>query len=484
MSFYQHKDQRVLMFPESSNLTPLNGTKVTQNPTTYPWYEQINLVPDGFDWDLPIILKEKLYGIGAGKHPSMIVNTQQDPVDFTIETYMQDARFLSLATGAATSAGGQKIVQTITVDTYSDYVDGDQFLLYVIDASGHVKCYQVYFDVTGDDSGKPAAVIGATACRIQGTFLDLADLTATIEIALEALDEITTVTVVGSVLTITTVANTGAVPHARDCIGNTGVTTFAITTEGSSTHTVLESIDSTVKTFGLHIECDNGSEDIAVDLLGCVITSYEMTIDYSEKLIKESIGIKCPHYVISTISVYNPPLYALEPQVWSNLVESASNNVIMITAADKTPAILTGLTFMISNEIDLHPEIGYRYCQFAVSGKREITMNLIGFIQKNEIWETWYDTWSNTAGYYTNAGGRLNSEIKVERTSTYDTWQMSIYNWLIESYNLKIFPIDDKIMGIDVTFTDATPDSNGYIIDSLIISDYTAKIFYAVANSS
>jgi hypothetical protein len=504
MSYFQHKDQRIYMFPESSHGIPLNGAIDTQNPTTYQWYDRLNILPEGLDWDIPKIIKEKIHDIGAGKHASHIINTIQEPVEITLEMLMQDARFMGLTVGTTSSAGTQKVVQTITIDTYSDYVDGDQFLLYAVDASGHQICYQVYMDVTGDDSGKPAAITGATATRIDFVTGDgsnnvtgvsvtsQATLAAEIEAVLEALATITTCDVVGNVITITTVANAGAVLKARDNTGNTGVTTFAITTEGASTQTVTEALDTTLASFGLHIEYNNGSEDIAVDLYGCVVTSYTVNIDFGEKIIKESVTIGCASWQVGTIAVFEPPKKTENPKLWQELTEGANAttepHVLQkfdgtTTYTDMTPKILNSLKLTIENEVDMHPEIGYRYPKNFISGKRPVSLNLVGFTQVNDLWQVYYDTWDNSDERYVTLDEQINSKIKVVREATYNYWQISIYNWLLEGHNIRLFTIDEKILGIDVTFTDATPDSSGYIIDSLDIRDYVCKIFYGVANA-
>jgi len=492
MSYFQQKDERVYMFPETSTyLTPLNGTIVTANPVTYPWYSRLNIVPDGLDWDMPIKIKEKVWDIGSGKHPSHIINTIQEPVDITLEMMMVDARLLAMAIGTTNSAGSQAAVHTITPSTWTAInVDGAYFLYYVVDGSGHQKCYAIYSDVNSDQGGAPS-ITGTTNVNIDFASADnltgvnittVATYLDELELAMEALTEITVVTTTDTVATITTVANTGAVCHPRNGASSPAFT-FTATTYGASIQTVTESTGSALPSFGIHIEYYHASEPIAVDLFGCTVISHETTVDFSEKIVKESVVIRASTYAIGNVSTCPPPKRTITPHIWKNLAESASNYLIMLGTTDKTPKIMSKMMLKVENEVDFHPEIGYAYTKHVIAGKRTVTMNLIGFIQINDLWTYWYDTWDNANGYYTNAAARLNSEIKIERTATYDTWQLSVYNWLIESYGLRIFPIDDKIMGIDVTFTDATPDGSGYIIDSFVISDYVAKIFYNVANA-
>lgn len=480
------------MFPESVFLTPLNGTIVTKNPTTYPWYSQLNLIPDGIDWDLPIRLKEKIYGIGSGKHPSIIINTLQEPVEFTLDMMMQDARFLALVTGTSSTAADGNSDQDLDITcigagTEGALATGDYFLIYTIDGSGHQICNAVWFDV--NSGGGAPSITGATNIEVDvGTNDTAAQVATALHTKLEAETNYSASTGGSGIASITVHGpddtHHGAVCDARDGASATAFT-FKIITNGSSTHTVTESTDTTLKSFGLHIEQTNNTagENIIVDLFGCIVISHEINIDYDGKVITESVTIRAMTYAIGDACTCVPPAYKIDPNTWADVVEAASNYLIMLDTDDKTPAIVSSIKLTIENEVDDFGDIGTVYVKFPISGKRIVTLNIIGFIQINDIWTYWYDTWDSANDYYTNAGKRLNSEIKIQRTPSVDLWQLSVYNWFIESYNLKLFSIDDKIMGIDATFTDATPDSNGRIIDSLSISDYVPKIYYGEANS-
>lgn len=491
MSFFQQTDQNVFMFPldSSDDFKPLNGTAITANPVDYPWYSRINVIPDGIDWDMPIVQKEKVWDIGAGKHPSHVYNTEQEPKEITLEMMHQDARFMALATGTCATADDGNTDQDldITCLAKASITEDDYFLIYTIDSSGVQICNAICMDVDG--GGVTVSITGTTniVCDISGatTASDVATIVAAAidgntNYTASAASAVVSVTVHGADST-----HHGAVLDARDGAAATDFT-FSPQTYGSSTHTITEQTDNTMKRFGLHIEYNNGSDDIVADLFGCVVSSYEIKIDYEEKIIKESVTVQVPYFVVGLVSTVPPPFRKdTNPAIYANFIETSGSNyyVIMAATTSRTPEILTSATITIENEIELYPGVGYNYRRNCVSGKRIVTMNLVGFIQTNDLWTDWKDTWSDSLGYYTNAGGRLNSELNVQITNTNNEWQMSIYNWMIEEYALKLFSIDDKIMGIDITFTSATPDSSGYIIDSLVIADYTPKIFYGEANT-
>jgi len=501
--FYEQKDQEIFMFPETSTYcTPLNGTLVVANPATYPWYSRINLIPDGIDYDMPIQLKEKIWEIGSGKHPSHIANTFEEPVDITLTTYMQDARFLALATGTSSTADAKAgsneqdlDITCIGMGAAGALAEGDYFLLYTIADSGVQTCNALYIWNT---TGSGPTITGCTNIKIDcsgGTGANGADSTAT-EVAAAIATALTaatnyTCTSSNTVASVTVhgpdASNCGAVCDVRDGpSGNETAFIFTVVTYGASTHTITASTGSSLPSFGLHIEQVNttAGENICIDLYGCIVKSYEMSVDYSTKIITESIIISTVKFAVGTISTIPPPRRALAPHTWQNLSEDTSKNIIMLGSTDKTPAITNSILLTIENDIELFGDIGKSYAYNVIAGMRTIKLKLVGHAQLSDIWTYWKDTWDDVNGYYTNAAAKLNSYITVERTETYDTFYLTIDNWLIEEYALKLFPISERIMGIDVTFTGATPASVGAaLIDGLVIVDYVPKIFYNETNS-
>ena len=499
--FYEEVDQKVYMVRESSFLTPYLGTKVTALTATYPYLIPVPIIADGFEYDLPRRLKEKLYGIGGGKHPMAIVNTKQEPVTFTIETKMQTAQFLSyaIASGAASSVASHTDAHegTITcVADSSDSLDGTYFLIESIDAEGNGEMYCVWIDT--DDSGTtypgPTEIPEANRIEVsQSGGYDSAttistDANATavggsVELALESIG----ITSSASEGVITWACdNAGAVMAARDSgTAPTGFA-FATTTNGASTHTISEGTGRDIPSFTLHIEQnqDTTAEDYKFDLFGCVVNSYTMTIDYENGLVNESVEIMCPHYAVANRNTELPPQFDAVhvPHAWVNLTEAASKYLLMTGTTDVTPKVVTKSELKISNNVTMLPEIGYSYAQHVVAGKREVSLNIVGFADDSDRLTDYLDTWTNSStaatNYYTTTSARINSLIKLQRESTYDNFELAIYNWLIDSHSLKVFPIEDKIMGIDITLSDATPDGNKRIFNSFVVKDYLPEYQY------
>ena len=221
------------------------------------------------------------------------------------------------------------------------------------------------------------------------------------------------------------------------------------------------------------------TEDVIVDLFGCVVTDYELTIDYGDKIVSESVTLKCVNYSLGDRLTNPPPKVELiDPHTWADLKESASNYLLQEGTTDKTPDIVNNAILKISNDVEFQPELESRYPQTAMNGKREVSLNFVGFTKNRDTFDYFNDTWDNTNQRYSSASGRLNSKIRLERNITYDYMLFSIYNWLIEEHNHNVFSIDDRIKGLDLTFTAATPDSNLRIIDSFSIVDFLSDTCY------
>jgi len=478
MVTYEQKDQKIFMVNESSYLTPYQGTSVTALGATYPFCQRVNIIPDGADIPIPKIKKKRIYDIDAGKHPSDIANTIQEPVDITLETYALFPTFLAYAIGASVTTHGsiRKEVTDITCVGEAAITQGDYFFLWAINSDGDVVCNAVWFDIDDAGSGAPD-ITGVTNIEVDIAGDDTAENVATkLKTKLNNEDNYGA-GVDGAVVTITN-ANYGAVPDARDSVSATGFT-FSTTTQGVSTHTITEEISRTLKSFTLHVEQshDSGATyDIIYDLFGCVIDSYELEIDFSEEVVKERVGIKCPHYAVGNKLTNPPTKWAVDVFSFGDAVESASNYLLMESVTDRTPSMVNKMKLSIENNVKMQSEYGYQYRRHAVAGKRDVKMNIIGFIEDRELWDFYKDTWDQANNRLSTASGRLNSKIKLQRDATYDYFVLSVYNWLPEEHNAHLSNIDESIKGIDLTLDDATPDANKRIFDSFSIVNQVSKI--------
>ena len=457
---------------------------------TFPHVIPVNVIPESFDYEIPKILKEKIYAIGGGKHPAMIVNTIQEPVEFSFEAKMQHPVFLTYAVGTVASTGTRAEVIVITFATVTDSAaQGKYFLINGIDASGE-EHWAFWLDTAGNGTtGKPT-IAGIKADHVYAIDVSLAvdptnptgaEIGQAFITAADAADAyFGTPEGVAAVITVTG-ATVGAVRDCRDSgVAPMGIS-VSITTQGVNTHTVSENPRHDLRSFTLHIEQrnDDSDEDINIDLFGCVIPEYELTTDYGDKIVKESVTIKTVNFAMGN-RLTNAPRYVelIEPHTWKHLKSDTPNFLIMEGSTDKTPAIVNKSVFKVSNEVKFHPAIGSTYVQTVTSGKRDVSLNIVGHTKNRDTFDYYKDEWDVVNERYDSASGRLNSKIILERLATYDYMSLSVYNWLIEEHNHHVFSIGDGIKGLDLTFTDATPDSNKRIIDSFTIVDYLSDTCY------
>ena len=485
--FYQRIDQKVYFQREvtyGSIYDPETEIAAwTIVPADYAHWRRLDKVPDAVDFTLPFISKDKIYDIGDGKHPSMIASGNIEPQEFTIETVGQTLEFLALAMGhPAYSSHGRVHVENITCVAKSAMTDVDYFLFDVIDTNV-IKSFCVWFDIS---TGQVAPTItGINAANRIEVPLDGAADTSTgtadaIKTAINTAAIGITATNSGGVL-ILTHDNSGAVRPAQEGAATTGFSFGNVTTWGATTFTEAEGTGYSLPTFTFQVEQKNAAsaEDIVYNLFGCVIESAEILVDFGEKIVKGNFTFKTPYALENSngIATNVPVLKKIAAfPTMETLKESADNYLVQMpvtvaatTMTDLTPKSVERVAIKIVNNIEFKSDIAYRYGQFAIAGKREVSMNIVGFSDEKELFKFWQEAYVANGGDWipTNATGRLNTKFKLQRNATYDYILMSVYNWLVEEHNLHFQNIDEGIKGVDITLTGSTPDSNGRIIDSM-----------------
>lgn len=489
--FFQEIDQRIFMVDEEAYGYPYDpetdNAAWTAIDESCPNVIPVNIITESFDYEIPRRLHEKIMAIGGGKHPAMIVNMVQDPVDISFETKMQHPLFMSYAVGVEASAGTVAEISTIIPPVKADCVEDSYFFINDIIATGE-KHYVIWIDKDGAGAaGKPAfhgiPATNVLQADISGDTTDQ-QVSDTITATINTTSSITATNGGGTTPTITCTNDViGAVRDIRDSVAIPTLFTFAVTTQGVSTHTITPSTGYALPSFTLHIEQYNSSdstESIYIDLFGCVITECEITVDYADKIIKEAVTIKSVNYAVGA-KLLDPPNFIeiIEPFVWQNLYVTTNEYLIMAGTTTKTPAIVSKTAFKVTNDVEFHPGIGVAYATTVVNKKREVSLNIVGFTKIKDLFDAFKDTWDNTNKYYTTVAAKLNSVFSIVRTTTNDYFKIIIDNWLITECNQHVFNIDEGIKGIDITFTDAVPDTGGAsIISEFTIADYLSETCY------
>lgn len=466
-------------------------TKFTILAVDYPHWRRFDLIPESQDVVVPLIEKLKQYDISDSKHASAIFSGNIEPVEFTIDMSAQGLEFLPTSFGPpAYSSHGQKISQTITtIDETDGVTDGDYFLIDVIDTN-LVKHYAVWFDEQGAGQAKPT-ITGINATNVLAIDVSGGDKTATeiadlIETALEALDGITSADNVAAVITIVP-ANEGAVIQAHNGAASPGFS-YAVTTWGSTTYSIVEALDTNLPSFTIHLEQRNTTtgEDIIWDLFGCVVDSIEVNVNFGGKIVKYSVTFKCPYALENTNGrCTNPPPRKLINafQTMEALKETNDNLLLQEgstatkndhTTGDRTPQTVDSVVLNIANNVTFKGDLSALYGVLAVASKRDITLKIVGATNEKKLLVYYQEKYKQDSGDWipNSASGRLNTKFKLQRDATYDYINLSFYNWLLKEHNFVFVDVDEAIKSVDITLEDGSSDSNGRIIDGATFVSY------------
>jgi len=461
--FYESKDQKIFYVHESAYGTPLGGTAWTAPGATYPHWQRMNVIPETVDLPVPVRKKEPLYDIGSGKHPTMIITQLYTPTEFTLDMHMQDAAMFAHAIGAASHAGKTAQIGSVTcVADVDDSLDGTYFFVESVPTSdaGTPLVYCVWIDTDNSGTAYPGPTeIGATE-REEITGIATNDNAATVagfvDTALDAIDMATDTT--SNVITITN-DNKGSCMNPRDSLVAPTGFTFATATEGDSTLTITESLLRALQSFTLYVQQKNvtgATEDLCKVYFGCVVSSWEMIIDKENNTVRQSVTIKCPYAVDGTISTEYPPVNKKHPFTWNQL--QTDEKSLAVSTTSYLPKATEKITLSIENNVELKWNVGDEWAKYPVSAKRDVTMNIVGFVDSDDLYDLYEDTWNNTDGFLETPTSQLDSDINIERTTLTDFVRIYVYNWFVDEHDFKVFSITDAIKAVDITLKGGTPD--------------------------
>ena len=472
----------------------------TKISAAYAHWRKLDYIPDALDMKLPLIEKLRIFDIGDSKHASAIQDGNIEPIDFTIDMNAQGLEFLMFAIGApAYSSHGQAMIQTITCPAEAtNIVQGDYFLIDAI-TSNVVEHFAVWMDTVGNGTtGKPTiAGINASnvlAADINGTTptSTAAEIAAAVKAIIDA-DATFGASNAAAVVTVTNAAN-GAVMPARDSGAAPTECTFSITTWGSTTYTVAEALTTDLPSFTIHLEQRNttAAENIIWDLFGCVVESVDVNVAFGDKVVKYSVGMRCPYAVEGNAATNLPGKKLIDgmPSM-SSLIEGtdavliqdgATATVNDMTAGDKTPTTVEKVVLSINNSVSFQPDIAKQHMVRAIAGKREVKMNVVGATQEKELFNFWQEQYKLSGSDYipNTATGKINTTFKLQRDATYDYVSIHIYNWLILEHNFVFVNVDDAVKMVDLTFVDGSADSNGRILDATTFVSYIDRTLMVV----
>ncbi len=488
--FFQREESYGKIYdPETSGITAW-----TQVPANYTHWRRLDYITGSFDVNLPKIEKIKIYDIPDGKHASAIANGNIEPQDITLEMTVQGMEFLPCAIGDPAFSDHTetaKMTQTITCPVIGSITDLSYFLLDIVLDDESIEHHLFWFDQ--DNGGTaPTSPIGiADANRHECEVDEAGDADAVAVIVAAAIDGVTDVsaTSTGSVVTVT-MDNCGAVMpiHTGDAGGSTGCT-YAVTTWGSTTYTVTEALDTDLPSFTLHFEQKNSAsanaEDIIWDVFGCVVDSITTTIGFEEKLVTQSVTLKCPYATVGLTATNPPPKKLIPAMSAMTALQEADNACLLQEGAtstvngtdDWTPTTVNSVALIISNNVTFQSDLETQYYKRAIAGKRDISLNIVGATAEKELFNYWQKAYQLSGTDYIpgDASDRINSVFKLQRNATYDYISISIYNWLLLEHNFNFVSVDDAVKIVDLTLEDGSANSSGIMLNSTTFVSYVDR---------
>ena len=483
MSFFDSKLINIGMVYESAFRTPTGGAKDTKVGATDALYALPIILKDKVGLGLPIKLREKLFTIGSGKYASKILNKNYEPIDFTLEGPMQLPTFLGYAVGtvASSTAAQAEVTYVECVADVADSLDETYFVLFDGTAT-----YAVWMDAAEDNTftadpsldnsievdfatnATAATVAAAVASAVNGD----AKFTAAVDPASSARVKITT-------------ADSEAHSDAYDVDTNFRV---YLDTQGvpatSLAHSCLENITYAMKSFTLHFELEHsGSEDIIVDLFGCVVDEVELDITKDTGAVICRAKCKAAYGLSGgTAHTTSPTELALEPFMWNDVQSSSDDaNLRILDEAntERCPQAIDKLTLTIKNNLDFKNTIGDNRGSYPISHKREIELKITGYSQNKNLFDFWRGTWNNATNIMSGATTKLSAHLRLLRTAGTDLFDIHLYNLSVDEHSVDLYPIDDAIWSVDVTLGAATADLDGRQIYLTVIGSTThTKAYY------
>jgi len=485
MSLYDKSGQRIFFQRETTygNIYDPEGdiAQWTQVDADYPHWRRLDIMEDTFSIDVPFIEKLKKFDISDSKHASAVLSGNIEPVEFTFDMTAQGLEFLPCAIGTpALSSHDQPMVQTI-VCTASP-AQGAYFLIDAI-TSDVTEHFAVWSDTAGDaTTGKPV-ITGVNASNVLAANISGGASAIQVATAVAAIidNDATFGAASGGTTTVTvTHAASGAVQMAHDSQAAPMSIIVGVTTWGSTNYTVTESTGTTLPSFVIHLEQrnDTSAEDILWDLFGCVVDSISIKIASGDKIATYSVTFKCPYAVVGLRNTNNPPRkYIKSFPSMSSIQESADNYLLQeagTTIRDRTPQQVDSVILTISNNVSFKGDISKRYKTVAVSGKRDISLQIIGNTSEKELFQYYLEAFTNdgTDWIPTSAYGKLYGVWKIQRDATYDYITLGFYNWMIKEHNFSYVNVDDAVKAVDITLEDGSSNSSGLIITTCTYVSY------------
>ncbi len=230
------------------------------------------------------------------------------------------------------------------------------------------------------------------------------------------------------------------------------------------THTITESND--LPSFNLHFEqlMPGTGTDLVRELIGCMVTELAISIK-KDDLIKQTISFIIPKSVTAakfTTTTWSSFNFATKIMNWdmTTLSVFTIDSIDLLTVWGTIP--IESLDISIKNEIENLPNLGDPYLNEPKIGKREYELKMMIYPKDDDL----YNARDKHPEDYTGA-----ITILLNR-GTNDEIELVFSDMYISDYPNKIPNIDDKDVGVEVTFRNSPGGTLAVTVEDALDETY------------
>lgn len=445
MTKYERQDADVFLCPSNPQETFNNDTGGVIQALTAAQVLPYSLVTGEFPVIKPQRQDEEFYGIGGGRNPNAILETQFSVGKGVIPNKTIFGLMIPKIGGDVEVTHTAAEVTTITaVADVAGSLDNTYFEFDVLLDDGTIKKYFCWFDVdAAGGAPTPAPVCygtARTAVEVDISSDDSAITVATAIVAkIDALDDIAAAETTYPEFTITN-DNNGAVDDTHDGAGATGFT-FVTSTNGR-TKVVIDFDEDTIEgqNFGLHVQRILTGQDRIMDLFGITIGTYEMRCEEGG-VAEENIDFRVASFKAGTTDI--PKMRGPDGVLWTkknspfpgakkNYGWHSFNENFTFTLGGALTCTKRAFSVRIENDLHHNYGIGGEFAGSVDFGTRAVEIGIDAKVEDKTIFEI-------ADQHPDDYGADLLIQIKGIRgtdTNDYVQWDFS---------KLRMVPVDERI---------------------------------------
>lgn len=233
------------------------------------------------------------------------------------------------------------------------------------------------------------------------------------------------------------------------------------------THTITEAND--LPSFKIHFEQKNPGtgNPIIRDLIGCMVTELNLSIK-KEDLIKQTISFLVPKSLSATVfaTAWSSFNFSTKTMNWdmSSLTTFNVDTVDLLTAWGTIP--IESLDINIKNDIENLPNLGDAWFNEAKIGKREYEVKMLIYPKDDDLYlarDKHPEDYTGALTFLINRG-------------TDDTITLTFSDMYVSDYPNKIPNLDDKSVGVEVTFRNSPGGTLGAVVVDALDETYYDQV--------